>query len=119
MREIRRVVTGALEVKRKEKTIGSSLEASVQIYLAELADVRLMETLDMAELTIASEVSSVMGEAPPASFVLQEVPGISVLVGQARGEKCSRCWQRLRTVGSCTDFPDLCQRCVSAVSLDP
>ena len=119
VREIRRVVTGALEVERTEKRIGSSLEASVQIYLAELADVRLIEALDMAELTIASEVSSVMGEAPSASFALQEVPGVSVVVDQACGEKCYRCWQHLRTVGLCTDFRDLCQRCASAVALDP
>lgn len=115
VREIRRVVTGALEVERTEKRIGSSLEAAVHIYLTDPADARLTDTLDMAELAIASEVSSSLEKALPEGFRLDEVSDIAVTVTMAQGKKCSRCWQHLASVGLCTDRPGLCERCISAV----
>ena len=115
VREIRRVVTGALEVERTEKRIGSSLEAAVHIYLTDPADARLTDALDMAELAIASEVSSSLEKTLPEGFRLDEVSDIVVTVTMAHGGKCIRCWQHLASVGLRPDRPDLCERCISAV----
>ena len=54
IRDVRRVVTGALELERAAKRIGSSLEASPLVYVS---DRKIFETLfdtDLAEVCITS-----------------------------------------------------------------
>ena len=115
IREIRRVINGALEVERAEKRIGSSLEASVRLHLSERADAELLAPIDMAELTISSEVVVVIGSGPQAAYSTDGVQGVSVEVSSANGEKCARCWQFASDVGSFSAHPDLCERCYSVI----
>jgi isoleucyl-tRNA synthetase len=114
IRDIRRVVTGALERARAEKKIGSSLQAAPVVHLsperkAELAGI------DIAEIAITSGVTLADGTAPDSAFSLPEVAGVAVVVDLAGGEKCERCWQVLTEVGSHKDHPTLCNRCTDAV----
>jgi isoleucyl-tRNA synthetase len=114
IRDIRRAVTGALEVARAEKKIGSGLQAAPTVYLsterkAELAGI------DLREIAITSGMTLVEGEAPAGAFALADVPGVAVAVNLAEGEKCERCWQVLPDVGSVAAHPTLCQRCADAV----
>jgi isoleucyl-tRNA synthetase len=51
---VRRVVTGALEIERKEKRIGSSLEAAPFVHVTDDALREAIEGLDMAEICITS-----------------------------------------------------------------
>jgi isoleucyl-tRNA synthetase len=116
LRNLRRVVTGALEIKRADKTIGSSLQASVTIF----ADENFRQScdgLDMPELFITSEANFAPGETPEGAFSLDEVPGVSVVVDLAGGEKCARCWQVLADVGAVPAHADICTRCADAVDL--
>jgi isoleucyl-tRNA synthetase len=113
IREIRRVVTGALEIERREKRIGSSLQAAPVLYLAP-ADLLVIEGVDMAELCITSGLQ-LRTDAPPANaFTLPDVPGVAVVPALAGGEKCARCWQVLPEVAASTR--DLCRRCDDAVA---
>ncbi len=57
IRRLRRVVTGALEIERAEKRIGSSLQAAPTVY-ADADSVAAMEGLDLAEISITSGPSS-------------------------------------------------------------
>jgi isoleucyl-tRNA synthetase len=114
IRDIRRVVTGALERARAEKKIGSSLQAAPVVHLsperkAELAGI------DIAEIAITSGATLAEGAAPADAFSLPEVAGVAVVVELAGGEKCERCWQVLTEVGSHKDHPTLCNRCTDAV----
>jgi isoleucyl-tRNA synthetase len=114
IRDIRRVVTGALERARADKKIGSSLQAVPVVHLtperkAELAGV------DLAEIAITSGIALAEGAAPADAFTLPEVGGVAVVVNPAEGEKCERCWQVLVEVGSHKDHPTLCNRCTDAV----
>ena len=102
-------------MERAEKRIGSSLEASVRIYFSGSDEDHLGNSVDMAELAIASEVMWSSGEASPEAFRLDEVPGFAVSVTKARGGKCGRCWQHLDSVGTYADQPDLCKRCLLVV----
>ena len=113
IREVRRVVTGALELERKEKRIGASLQAAPTVYLGE-ADHALLAGLDLAELAITSAVTLTDGEAPEGAFTLDEVAGVAVVPGLAEGEKCGRCWQVLPEVAASAEH--LCVRCTSAVA---
>jgi isoleucyl-tRNA synthetase len=114
LRELRRVVTGALELERAEKRIGSSLQAAVTIYAGE--DYRsALAGIDLAELCIVSDATLLFEEPPGAAFTLPDVPQVSVTVGLAPGDKCQRCWRVLPEVGQAAYHDDLCHRCADAV----
>jgi isoleucyl-tRNA synthetase len=115
VRNLRRVVTGALEIARRDKVIGASLEAAPTLYVDDDADVALFETLSLSEIAITSGARIVRGKAPDEAFRLPDVPGAAVLFDLAEGTKCARCWMILPEVGSHADHPDLCNRCSDAV----
>src|SRR5579883_1615706 len=105
LRELRRVATGALELERAAKRIGSSLQAAVEIFApAPVGDV------DLAELCITSAATLRVGPPPEDAFTLPEVPGVGVRVGLADGARCERCWRVLPEV-----HDELCRRCAAVV----
>ncbi len=114
VRDLRRVVTGALEIERRDKRIGSSLQARPAIYAG--ADyLAAVDGIDLAELCITSGVRLVAGEAPAGAFTLDGVTGVAVVPELADGEKCGRCWQVLPEVGRIAGHRDLCGRCAEVV----
>jgi isoleucyl-tRNA synthetase len=114
IRELRRVVTGAIEVERAQKRLGSSLQASVDV-VADGSYVDALAGLDLAEICITSTGTLTAGVPPADAFTLPDVPGVGVRVGPAPGEKCQRCWRVLPEVGTIAAHPDLCRRCADAV----
>jgi isoleucyl-tRNA synthetase len=114
VRALRRVVTGALELERAEKRIGSSLQAAPQVHAA-TDYVEAMKGLDLAEICITSGGDLASGAAPAGAFTLPDVAGVSVVPAMASGEKCARCWQVLTEVGKSAKHPLLCVRCEGAV----
>jgi len=115
VRQVRRVVTGALEVERREKRIGSSLEAAPEIYIEDKALFDAVADLDWAEVAITSQASWTNEKGPADAFRLDEVPGVAVVPGRAFGNKCARSWKILPDVGSDPEFPDLTPRDAEAV----
>lgn len=114
IRRVRRVVTGALEVERAEKRIGSSLQAAPKVYVT--ADYKAaLEGLDLAEIAITSDVELIEGDVPEGAFTLEDVPGVGVVPAPAEGEKCERCWRILPEVGANAEAPGTCVRCADAV----
>jgi len=114
VRRLRRVITGALELARAGKRIGSSLQARPKVWAG--PDYRAAaDGLDLAELSITSGIEFADGEPPADAFTLADVPGVAVLVELAPGRKCERCWQVLNDVGDHPAHPTLCGRCVGAV----
>ena len=114
IRELRRAVTGALEVERAEKRIGSSLEAHPIVY-AETGNRDLFEGLDAAELFITSGATFSVEAAPEDAFRAEDTGGVAVQPNRAEGEKCRRCWKVLPEVGQDPDYPDTCGRCADVV----
>jgi isoleucyl-tRNA synthetase len=114
VRRVRRVVTGALEIERREKRIGSSLEAAPRVFVT-AEDARVLAGLDVAELAITSGIEVREAEPPDDAFVLEDVPGVGVIPMLAAGRKCARCWQVLPEVGEQASR-DLCRRCTDAVA---
>jgi isoleucyl-tRNA synthetase len=115
IRNVRRVVTGALEVERAAKRIGSSLEASPLLYVS---DTRIFETLfdvDLAEVCITSNAMVSNDAAPAGAFRLNDVPGVAVVVEMAQGTKCARSWKILPDVGSDPEYPDVSPRDAKAL----
>jgi isoleucyl-tRNA synthetase len=114
LRDLRKVVTGALELERSAKRLGSSLQSAVEVWVPEqFAD--LVREVDLAEMCITSAGTVHIGSAPENVFSLSEVPEIGVRVSPALGERCERCWRVLPEVGHQPDHPDLCRRCVAVI----
>jgi isoleucyl-tRNA synthetase len=110
IRDVRRVVTGALELERAAKRIGSSLEASPVIYVSDRQTLATLFDVDLAEVCITSNYEVREDEAPAAAFRLDGVPGVAVVVEKAAGRKCARSWKILPTVGEDADYPDVSPR---------
>ena len=96
IREIRTGVTGAIEAMRREKIIGSSLQA---VAIIPEFGRELLGAEDWADICITSE----------AKF------GLHTAAHEASGLKCERCWRVLPEVGSAAAHPTLCLRCCEAV----
>lgn len=115
IRSVRRAVTGALEIERREKRIGSSLEASPAVYIADPVLNEAIKGQDMAEICITSSISVTEGDAPGDAFKLDEVPGVGVVTELAQGKKCARSWKVLPDVGSDPQYPDVSPRDAEAM----
>jgi isoleucyl-tRNA synthetase len=114
IRSVRRVVTGAIEIERAEKRIGSSLQAHPVVYLSAEYHAAI-EGVDLAEIAITSALTLAEGTTPPGAFAMPEVEGVAVVVGPAGGTKCERCWKVLEEVGSVQGYETVCRRCADAV----
>jgi isoleucyl-tRNA synthetase len=115
IRDVRRVVTGALELARAAKKIGSSLEASPIIYVSDRTMLATLFDVDLAEVCITSSYEVQEGEGPDDAFRLDQVAGVAVLVEEAAGTKCARSWKILPTVGEDAEYPDVSPRDAQAL----
>jgi isoleucyl-tRNA synthetase len=115
IRAVRRVVTGALEVERAAKHIGSSLEASPLVYVSDKKIFATLFDIDLAEVCITSNAMVTNDDAPSDAFRLNEVPGVAVVVEKAVGTKCARSWKILPTVGDDPEYPDVSPRDAQAL----
>lgn len=108
-------VLKALEEVRNEKLIGKSLEAKLELYPSKETK-ELLETVeDLRVLLIVSdlEVVGLKEEAPSDAQVFEKT---AVVVKQAEGETCERCWVVSKTVGENSEHKTLCKRCSDIVS---
>jgi isoleucyl-tRNA synthetase len=105
---VRDKVLAALEVARKEKLIGNSLEAEIEIRAnSSLYGFLLTHQEELSTLFIVSGVSLVsVGQGE-----LGEGKELEVKVGRAPGGKCERCWNYSQVLGSDPHHPALCPRC--------
>lgn len=116
MLNVKHAVNNALEVARKDKVIGASLEAEVTLY----ADAELKAQLEQ----LADELRFILitSKAQVANFaeagVETEMKGLRVEVKASAAEKCERCWHHNETVGQDAKHPTLCSRCVTNVEGD-
>ncbi|WP_455482128.1 isoleucine--tRNA ligase [Bartonella sp. B35(2025)] len=115
VRQVRKVVTGALELERAEKHIGSSLESAPIVFISNPVLLEALENLDMAEICITSALTIVQDTPPSDAFVLNDVEGVGVCPGKALGTKCARSWRYTQDVGSDPDYPDVSARDAAAL----
>ena len=112
---MRRVVTGALEIERAQKRIGSSLEAHPIVHVSDEALFEAVADVDLAEICITSAATLVRDEGPAGAFRLAEVSGVAVVPNLAEGTKCARSWKVLNTIGADPEFPDVSPRDAQAL----
>ena len=109
MMELRETVTKAIEERRREGTVGSSLEAKVT-FRTSGADMRkfISDTLPFWPQVLI--VSSCALEFDPGAGELE------VRVEHADGAKCPRCWQWKKDIGADAAHSGVCGRCADALS---
>ena len=116
IRNVRRAVTGALEIERANKTIGSSLEAAPTVYIQmEQWAIDAVQRQDLAELCITSGATLEVGEGPTEAFRMDDLKNVAVVFHKAEGAKCARSWKISKDIGQDKDFPDITPRDATAV----
>jgi isoleucyl-tRNA synthetase len=115
IRIVRRAVTGALEIERAQKRVGSSLEAAPHIFIADKELLDAVNGIDMAEVCITSDAKIGSGEGPKDAFRMPEVPGVAVVPERAEGTKCARSWKISPLVGTDKEYPDVTPRDANAL----
>ncbi len=116
IRMLRLAVTGAIEIARADKLIGSSLEAAPRVYLSNPEHLRALEGIDFAEVCITSEIAIEFGKPiPEAAFRLPEAADVGVVVERAKGVKCARSWRYFDPATAEPDFPDVTPRDAKAL----
>jgi len=107
IRSVRKVVTGAIELERQEKRIGSSLEAFPTVFISDKEYLKIFSDIDLAEIFITSQAILKEGDGPSDAFRLDEMKMVSVECNLSNGRKCNRSWKILPEVGTDPDYPDL------------
>jgi len=120
IRQVRRAVTGALEIARADKIIGASLQASPTVHM-EPHMAEALAGLDLAELAITSDIAISTAPAPEGAYRLDEAPGVAVVIALAEGGKCERCWKvkpEVRSDAHAEGAP-ICARCADVLARRP
>ncbi|CAK00752.1 isoleucine--tRNA ligase [Bartonella tribocorum] len=115
IRQVRKVVTGALELERADKRIGSSLEAAPIVFISNPVLREALENVDMAEICITSALTMTQDTMPSDAFTLNDVEGVGVYPEKALGKKCARSWRYTQDVGSDPTYPDVSARDAAAL----
>ena len=116
VQQVTSVVTGALEIERREKRMGAALEAAPSVHVSDAGLMAAFEGLDPAEVFRTSQATLIVGEGPAGAFRLSDVPGVAVEPLKASGRKCARSWRILPEVGADPRYPDLSRRDADAVA---
>jgi isoleucyl-tRNA synthetase len=116
IRNVRSAVTGALELERAAKRIGSSLEAAPIVHVqAEPWALDALRAVDFAEICITSDLDIVEGEGPAEAFRSPDMPHVAVVPRRAPGTKCARSWKYSTEIGADPDYPDITPRDAAAM----
>jgi isoleucyl-tRNA synthetase len=117
--EIRSLVSKDLEALRADKTIGSSLDAEVTLYVdTELKDMleSLKEELRFVLITSEARVEDINNaDSDCTELNLDSGKIIKIKTAASTNEKCVRCWHHREDVGQNKEHPELCSRCVENV----
>jgi len=113
---IRGEVARALESARKDRLIGHSLEAHVEIFAGhELHNFLKASEGELTSFFIVSSVSIKEDVIPRNAFQSKEIEGLGVIVSRAEGNKCERCWNYSESVGKDKEHPTVCSRCADVL----
>jgi isoleucyl-tRNA synthetase len=113
--KVRRVVTGALEIERREKRIGASLEAAPDVHIEDRDLIEAFKGESPADLFITSGATLIEGTGPASAYRLDDTPGVAVEPKTSGGIKCARSWKYFDPASADPAFPDITPRDAAAV----
>lgn len=116
--EVRQEVSKALEGLRAAGTIGSSLDAEVDLYCSPNLQGRLAALGDELRFVLITSYARVhaMNTGPTLEpITLSGGEQLRIKAVKSMYTKCVRCWHLREDVGVATAHPQLCSRCVENV----
>lgn len=112
---IRDEIKKILEIQRKNKIIGSSLEAEVAIYCnGELFEFVKTNKEDLQDVLIVSGIE--IFENGTGDYKAEEIENLSISISHSKYKKCERCWTYSITVGRDSANPTICKRCIEVLN---
>jgi len=115
--KVRREVTKAIEIARKDKKVGHSLDASITLGLPTDLLEKLNPYLDqLRSVFIVSSVDVLPSEAVEGGYESEETKGLKIKVAPSQQSKCERCWVHDPTIGDDIHHPGICKRCLEALT---
>ncbi|MDB9863666.1 isoleucine--tRNA ligase [Candidatus Thioglobus sp.] len=114
-RDINAHLRKELEEMRRAKTIGSSLDAEVDIYCEDENYQALLELKnELRFLFITSDAKVHQLKDKPANAINID-NSLAILVRKSEYEKCVRCWHHRPEIGQNKLHKELCSRCIENV----
>ncbi len=118
IQDIKRVVTGAIEIKRANKEIRSSLEAEPTLYVEDAQIAETLNSINFADICIVSSIKVLTEKAPDDAFRQEDMAGIAVSVAISKDQKCARCWKYTDDIGADSSHTDICVRCADSIKAE-
>ncbi len=113
--KIRDGIKKVLEIQRKEKIIGSSLEADVVVYCDDEMKQFINENIsELKEVLIVSGLKTTE-EKGIGQYAVEGLDNFSIDISHSEFGKCERCWTYDKTVGKNETHPTLCSRCCNVI----
>lgn len=117
MLSARDAVNKALEQARDEELIGGALDAKVVLYADhDLYSLLQPITNELRFLLLTSDVKLEQADTPPLDAIQSELTGLSIRIDAASAPKCIRCWQKREDIGTHSEHPEICERCIENVT---
>ena len=114
---VRKELTKALEIERKARRIGHSLDSSVTLGLPKNLFARLEAFQgQLRDLFIVSSVTLLPSDNVDGGYESEEIKGLKVVAKSSPDPKCERCWVHDPSVGKNPVHPALCKRCVGEIA---
>ena len=111
LKSIRKNVNGAIEIERKNKVVGSSLEADVEINFLNEDEILKIDVKGLEDICIVSKLKIIHSKNLDKCFESSDLKDIGVKISKVTGSKCNRCWKYFEVL---TD-EGICQRCTEAI----
>jgi isoleucyl-tRNA synthetase len=117
IQQVRGAVNKLLELARKDKVIGGSLQAEITLHANETLAAKLNTLEDeLRFVLLTSKADVAIADSMPEGAQETDVEGLFVTVNASEAAKCDRCWHHVADVGTIEGHEEVCGRCVTNVS---
>ena len=117
-RNINPFIRKQMEVMRSDKTIGSSLDAQVDLYCDEKTYQALDQLDDELRFVFITSDARIHPLIDKTDECIEALEGVFIKVSKSENEKCVRCWHHREDVGHHAEHIELCGRCIENVAGD-
>jgi isoleucyl-tRNA synthetase len=117
-RNINPFIRKQMEVMRSDKTIGSSLDAQVDLYCDEKTYQALDQLDDELRFVFITSDARIHPLIDKTDECIEALEGVLIKVSKSENEKCVRCWHHREDVGQHAEHIELCGRCIENVAGD-
>ncbi|MEH6530020.1 MAG: isoleucine--tRNA ligase [Photobacterium frigidiphilum] len=117
IQQVRGAVNKLLELARKDKVIGGSLQAEITLHANETLATKLNTLEDeLRFVLLTSKAAVAITDIMPEGAQETDVEGLFVTVNASEAAKCDRCWHHVADVGTIEGHEEVCGRCVTNIS---